>query len=152
MASIIITIYTVLFYQFLCNFKVERVHDAGDNQFLVQNVQNKIFEIFKNVQKQYEINSKVSNRESSTKFMIFLCYYKCWTLLCSLELLIVFNALELHILKSFKVNCYKYSLFFIQATYFSINNCNMNTNNVEKYYFVVLNVKLHAKVRFKTFC
>ena len=37
---------------------VERAHDGRDNQFLFQNVQNEIFEIFKNVQKQYEINSK----------------------------------------------------------------------------------------------
>ena len=38
-------IYTVL--KVLHNFKVKTAHEARDNQFLFQNVQNETFEIFK---------------------------------------------------------------------------------------------------------
>ena len=32
-----------------------------------------------------------------------------------------------------------------------INNDDMTAKNVEKYYFIALNVKLHVKIRFKKF-
>ena len=138
------------FLKALHNFKVERAHNARDNQFLFQNVQNGIFEIFKNVQSSLKLTQKsVIGKAAPSSWYFYVIsnvphyYAVIWK---------VFNALELHILKSLKVNRYKYSLFFIQAAHFSINNCNIKANGVEKYCFVVLNVKLQVKVRFKTFC
>ena len=60
----------------------------------------------------------------------------------------VFNAVEFHILKSFKL--FKYSLLFYHATYFFLNNHSMTANSVEKHGFVVLNIKIQVKIRFRT--
>ena len=51
----------------------------------------------------------------------------------------VFNAVEFHILKSFKL--FKYSLLFYHATYFFLNNHNMTANSVEKHGFCCVEYK-----------
>ena len=62
-------------------------------------------------------------------------------------LLKVLNAEELHILKSFKVNCSNISCFY-PCDLFLINNINMTVTGIETHYFIVLNVKLQVKIRF----
>ena len=68
------------------------------------------------------------------------------------QLLKVFNAVKLHFLK----------LLFLKLTFqiqvalhpcdpILINNCSMTANSVENYCFIVLNVKLRVKRRFKIF-
>ena len=54
----------LVIFQLLCktvakkgiyNFKVIKDYEGKDSQFLFENVQNEIFEIFQNVQKQHKI-------------------------------------------------------------------------------------------------
>ena len=83
------------------------------------------------------INSKISNGDDNTTLMIFL-----------MELLEVFNAVELHFLKS-QVICSNTACSSSMRP-FLVSNCNMTGNSVEKC-FLVLNVKLDVNLGFKTF-
>ena len=58
--------------------------------------------------------------------------------------------MELHILKSLKVNCSNITSSSSMQLSF-INNHDMTAKSVEKHYFIALNVKLHVKIRFKKF-
>ena len=58
--------------------------------------------------------------------------------------------MKLHILKSFKVNCSNTG-FSSFSVFLLINDHSMTANKVEKYGFVVLNIKLQVKIKFKTF-
>lgn len=62
----------------LYGFKVTRV---WGKRFLYQNVQNVISISLKCFTAACWINSRISNRDISTKFMIFLCCHYCWSLL-----------------------------------------------------------------------
>ena len=67
----------------------KRAHKSMDTQFFLQNVQNEIFKIFKNMFKNNMkftraacwINSKISNRHRNTTLIIFLFWRYCWSLL-----------------------------------------------------------------------
>ena len=92
-------------------------------------------------------NSKINNRENRTIIMIFVC---CFYVIIILELLNVFKAVELDILKSFKVNSLNtLCSSSIRLFFFFANNHNMNVNS--KHCFITLNIKLKVKVRFKMF-
>ena len=65
------------------------------------------------------------------------------------KLLKVSNAVELHFLKSLKIN-YSIQLALYPWDSFWTNNRNMADNSVEKC-FVMLNVKLAVELKFKTF-
>ena len=55
-------------------FKEKIAHRARDNQFIFQNVQNEIseiFKIFKNDRAACWVNSKISNRDNNTTIIIF---------------------------------------------------------------------------------
>ena len=78
MALLIMAICAVLFWKLLkalYRFKVKRAHEARNNQFIFQNVQNEILEIFKMFKNNKLINSKISNWENNTTLMMFLCCY-----------------------------------------------------------------------------
>ena len=67
----------------LCSFKKKRAHKEKDMQFFLQNSQNVISKIAKMLKYNMKfarsvcwINSKISNRDKNTTFMIFLfCHY-----------------------------------------------------------------------------
>ena len=123
----------------------------GKSQFLSQNAQHEIFKIlkmFKNNTKftgqPVELTQKLATETVTPHLWYFYVvniagdYYK------------VFNAVELHILKSLKVNCsntvsslYMQPIFNKQLPY--------DGHSVEKHCFLVLNVKLQVKLRFKMF-
>ena len=102
----------------LYNFKVKKALEARD-PFL-----NYIFEMFKILKNNMKftraacwINTKVSDRQSSTTLMIFLCCYWCWLLLCCNY----WRSLTLW--HSTSWNClnwlFQYSLLFIHTLIFS---------------------------------
>ena len=57
--------------------------------------------------------------------------------------------MELYFLKSLKVNCTDTACSSFMRP--SFGNTGSSGNSVEKYYFLVLNVNLQVKIRFKTF-
>ena len=95
------------------------------------------------------INSKISNRDKNTTLMIFLFCNYCWSLLwCNYwRSLMLWNSTSWSRLKL----TVQIQLALYLCDPFLINNRNMAGNSVEKC-FVVLNVKLEVKLRFKTFC
>ena len=60
-----------------------------------------------------------------------------------------FNAVELHNFKSFICSCWKKACS--SSMWLIYYDRNMNANGVEKECFVVLNVKLQVRIRFKRF-
>ena len=94
----------------LYHFKEKRAHKVDKQDicnFFLQNDRKEIFktlEIFENnmkfTRKSCGIDSKISHRDKNATLMISLICHYCWSL--SLK---VFNAVELHFLKSLKVNC-----------------------------------------------
>ena len=125
----------------------EKEHTRQDiSQFLLQNVQYEIFEILKMFKNKitfsrgaYWIDSKISSRDNTT-FMILL-----------------FSPLLVIILpwNSTSSSCLKLTvqiqLALCPCNPFLINNHNVTGNNAEKHCYVVFNVKLQVKLRFKTF-
>ena len=65
------------------------------------------------------------------------------------NILKVFIAVELHLLKSQKVICSN-TACSLSMRPILINNCNVTGNSVEKQFFAVLNVELEVKFTFKT--
>ena len=61
----------------------------------------------------------------------------------------IFDAMALHILQSLKSN-YSNSACFSPVQF--INNRSMTVNGDEKHSFVVVNIKLQVKIKFKMFC
>ena len=94
------------------------------------------------------INSKISNKDKNTTLMIVLFCNYCWSLLwCNYwRSLILWNSTSWSRLKL----TVQMQLALYLCDPFSINNHNVAGNSVEKC-FVVLNVKLEVKLRFKTF-
>ena len=68
-----------------------------------------------------------------------------------LQLLKVFNAAELHILKSLKVDCSLTACFSSTWESFFIHNRNMTAESAEKHCSIVLNVKLQVQLTSKRF-
>ena len=62
-------------------------------------------------------------------------------------LLKIFSTVELYLLRSLKVTCSNRACYSSMRPIF--NKCSMTGNSVENYSFVVLNVKLQVKLRFK---
>ena len=69
-------------------FKEKRAHKARDSQFVFQNAQNEIFEIFKMFKNNIKftraacrINSKINNRDDNITLVVFICFHYCWSLL-----------------------------------------------------------------------
>ena len=118
-----------VFIKTLYNFKVKRADAAKGNQFLIQNVQNKIFvilKIFKNISL---INSKISNNEKQHHHFHILRFLLMMDIVM-LKLLNVFSTAELHSLKSFSVNCSNTACSSNMRFIFFLNNFNMNNVSV----------------------
>ena len=94
------------------------------------------------------INSKISSRDQNTTFMIFLFCNYCWSSLwCNYwRSLMLWNSLTWSHLKL----TVKIQLAIYLCNPFLINNCKMAADSLKKC-FVVLNVKLVVKIKFKTF-
>ena len=94
------------------------------------------------------INSKISNRDQNTTLMIFLFCNYCWSSLwCNYWKSSMFcNSTSWSHLKL----TVQIQLALYLCNPFLINNCKMAGDSLEKC-FVVLNVKLVVKLRFKTF-
>ena len=113
----------------------------------------KIFKILKMFNYNMEFMRAVSwvnssNRDKNTALMIFLLWNYCWSLLwCNYwRSLILWNSTSWSRIKL----TVQIQLALYLCDPFLINNRNMVRDSVEKC-FVVLNVKLEVKPRFKTF-
>ena len=93
------------------------------------------------------INSKISNRDAKTQHSWYLIL-PLLLVIIMIELLKVFDCVELLFLKSLKVQI---KLALQLCNPFLIKNYNMNGNSVGKECSPVLNVKLKVKLRFKAF-
>ena len=96
------------------------------------------------------INSKISNRGSNTTFMIFMYCHCCCSLLWGSywRSLMLWNSTSWSYLKL----TVQIQLALHPCDPFVITNCSMTDISVKNYCFVVLNVKLLGKLRFKMFC
>ena len=119
----------------------------------IKNVQSELFEIFKMSKNDLKftiatcwINSEISNRSNSTTLDILMLSLLLTIII--LQLLKVFNDFTSwsHLKSTVQIHLalYPFDPFFI-------NNLNVTANNVEKHCFVVLNVKLEVRIKFKTF-
>ena len=86
-------------------------------------------------------NSKASNRDNNTTFMIFLYCHFCWSLSWYNYWRSLFR-LKLTVQIHFALNPYNP---------FLITNRIMTGNSVEEHRFLVLNINLQVKLGFKTF-
>ena len=110
--------------------------------------------IFRNIMKFNRsacwINSKISNRGSNNTLMMFVCCHYCCSLLWGnywRSLIMLWNSTSWSFLKltvPVEVPLHPWDPFLI-------SNCSMTGNSVENNCFVVLNVKLQVKLRFKIF-
>ena len=113
---------------------------------------SKILKMFKYntkfIRAAYWINSEISYKDKNTTLMIFLfCKYCLPLLWCNYwRSLMLWNFASWSRLKL----TVQIQLAFYLCDPFSVNNRNIAGNSVEKC-FVVLNVKLEVKLRFKTF-
>ena len=139
----------------LYDFNEKRAHKERDMQSFLQNVQNEIFKILKMFKYNMKfprvacsINSKITT-DKHTTLMIFLFSHYCWSLLWwnYWRSLMLWNSTCWSRLK-WTVEIH---LAFCLCNPFVIHNHNMTGNSVEKQCFVVLNVKLEVKLKFKTF-
>ena len=96
------------------------------------------------------INSKIRNRVSNNILMMFICCHYCCSLLWGnywRSLIMLWNSTSWSVLKLTVPT----ELPHHPWDPFLINNYNMTGNSVENHCFIVLNVKLQVKLRFKMF-
>ena len=129
-----------------------KAYEAKDLQFFLQNEILKILKMFKYNMKFNRtaclINSKISNIDKNNTLRISLFCHYYWSLLrCNYwTSLMQWNSSSWSRLKM----TVQIQLALYPCDPFLINNRNMTGNSVQKS-FVVLNVKLKVKLRFKTF-
>ena len=137
-------------------FFSDLARELSFQKFFLQNVRNEIFKILKMFKYTFKltraacwINSKISNWDKNTTLMIFLFCHYCLLLLwwdywryfmlwncTSWSCLMLGNCSNTA--SSLSMPC---DLFLIISV----------SSSVEKWYFVMLNVKLDVKLRLKTF-